>query len=346
MAESSIRVLVVEDYEPFRRFIHAELKNRPQPQLIGEASDGLEAVEKARALQPDLILLDIGLPRLTGIEAARQIRKCSPQSKILFLSENRSWDIAEEALRAGAGGYVVKSDAAKELWPAVEAVLQGNRFVSSSLAGHELPDTSAGDSSNISRPEQVVAPLPPRNVRTRHEVAFYRNDVAFVDDFARLIEAVLKAGNAVLLIVSESHRAGIFQRLRAGGLDVGAAIVEKRLIPVDAFETVSAIMVNDLPVPARCASLVADLINDAIKGIEGEHPRLAICGECAPRLLAQGNVEAAILLEHLWEEVTRNYQADTLCGYLCDAFPHEESDRIFQRICAEHSAVHGRPLGY
>ena len=132
METPSSRVLVVEDYEPYRQFIRSTLRKRPELQIIGEVTDGLEAVQKAQQLKPDLILLDIGLPTLNGIEAARRIRDLSPKSKILFVSANRSWDIVEEALRAGAGGYVVKSDAAGELLPAVNAVLGGKRFVSAS----------------------------------------------------------------------------------------------------------------------------------------------------------------------------------------------------------------------
>src|SRR5207245_11799923 len=90
------------------RFVSTRLHKQPELQVMGEALDGLEAVRKAQQLHPDLILLDIGLPSLNGIEAARRIRELSPKSKILFISENRSWDIAEEALRIGAGGYVVK----------------------------------------------------------------------------------------------------------------------------------------------------------------------------------------------------------------------------------------------
>jgi DNA-binding NarL/FixJ family response regulator len=131
---------VVDDHEPWRRFVSTTLQKQPKLQVIGEALDGLEAVQKAEELQPDLIVLDIGLPSVNGIEAARRILELSPKSKILFLSENRSWDIAEEALRTGAGGYVVKSDAAGELLPAVNAVLGGKRFVSASLAGHDLTD--------------------------------------------------------------------------------------------------------------------------------------------------------------------------------------------------------------
>ena len=135
MAASSVRVLVVDDYEPWRRFVSTTLQKQPELQIVGEVTDGFEAVQKAQQLQPDLILLDIGLPTLNGIEAARRIREVSPKSKILFVSENRSWDIVEEALRTGAGGYVVKSDATGELLPAVEAVLKGKQFVSASLAG-------------------------------------------------------------------------------------------------------------------------------------------------------------------------------------------------------------------
>ena len=101
----SVRVLVVDDNEPWRSFFSTTLLKRPDLRVISEAFDGLEAVQQAQQHQPDIILLDIGLPSLNGIEAARRIREVSPASKILFVSENRSADIAEEALstRAGSG---------------------------------------------------------------------------------------------------------------------------------------------------------------------------------------------------------------------------------------------------
>lgn len=135
------RILVVDDYEPWRRFERLTFLGREDLQIIGECSDGDEAVQKADELKPDLILLDISLPTLNGIEAARRIRQVSPNSKILFLSENRSPEVAEEALSTGAGGYVVKSDAAGELLPAIKAVLEGKRFISASLAGQFLVAT-------------------------------------------------------------------------------------------------------------------------------------------------------------------------------------------------------------
>jgi len=130
---SPVRVLVADDFEPWRRLLHSILRDRPELQVVCEVSDGMEAVQKALELQPDLILLDIGLPTLSGIEAARRIRSLVPNAKILFVSENYSIDIARGTLSAGGSGYVIKSDAGSELLAAVDAVFLGRQFVSARL---------------------------------------------------------------------------------------------------------------------------------------------------------------------------------------------------------------------
>jgi DNA-binding NarL/FixJ family response regulator len=99
-------------------------------QVVGEASDGLEAFQKAVELEPDLILLDTGLPSLNGIEAARRIREIVPEAKIIFWSEESSVDMVQEAMSLGAWGYVFKTMAAIELLTAVETVRSGSKFVS------------------------------------------------------------------------------------------------------------------------------------------------------------------------------------------------------------------------
>ena len=142
METSSIRVFVVEDSEEFRNFICSTLGERPELQIVGEDSDGLQAVQRADKLQPDLILLDIGLPSMNGIAAARRIRELSPKSKILFVSQESSVDVVQEGLALGALGYVVKSDAGKELLTAVEAVIQGRQYLSSGLSSHNRADAT------------------------------------------------------------------------------------------------------------------------------------------------------------------------------------------------------------
>jgi len=132
---SFVRVLVVEEYQPFQRFIRSMLQKRPELQIICEVSDGLKAVQKAQELKPDLILLAIALPTLDGFAAARQIRRLAPESKILFVTADSSPELLQEALSVGASGYVLKTRAGSDLLPAVDAVLQGNQFVSSGLLG-------------------------------------------------------------------------------------------------------------------------------------------------------------------------------------------------------------------
>lgn len=133
MRRSVVRALVVDDFELWQTFVYMRLDEEPNVHVIAVATDGVEAVQKAVELQPDIVLLDILLPKLNGIEAARQIRRLAPKSKILFLSSNADPEVVRAAFNAGASGYVLKSEAAQYLLPGVEAVLQGKRFISCCL---------------------------------------------------------------------------------------------------------------------------------------------------------------------------------------------------------------------
>jgi DNA-binding NarL/FixJ family response regulator len=127
------RILVVDDAESFRRIIASILEQESGLQLVGEASDGRIAVEKADNLRPDLVLLDIGLPSLNGLQAAREIRTRAPQSRILIVSQESSPEIVQAALNLGARGYVHKMEAQRELLTAIKAVIRGEVYVSSMM---------------------------------------------------------------------------------------------------------------------------------------------------------------------------------------------------------------------
>ena len=126
----------MDDFVAFRAAVFSLLTKRPELQIVAEASDGIEAVEKSRQLQPDVILLDIGLPKLNGIEAARQIREVAPQSKIVFVTQETSADIMKEAIGLGGMGYVVKAKVESELLKAIDLVLEGKQFIGSGLTGN------------------------------------------------------------------------------------------------------------------------------------------------------------------------------------------------------------------
>jgi len=338
---------VADDFEPFRRFLSSALQFRPDMQVICEVSDGLEAVQKATELQPDLILLDIGLPKLSGIEAARRIRKLSPQSKILFVSQESSAEVVQKALRLGASGYVVKLDAGSELPTAVNAVLRGERFVGSRFAGHDFTDgTDSQTPDGLSRKNVIQLPVPTltgiAERTSRHEVQFCSDDTSFLEGSTQFIGAALKAGNAVIVVATEAHRDNFLLRLQGHGVDIAAAIEEGRYISLDATETLSTLMVNDLPDPARFLEAACNLVTAAAKAAKGEHPRVAVCGECDPPLWTLGKGDAAIRLEQLWNEIAVTHDIDILCGYPLGSFHSVPGSQIFQRICAEHSAVYSR----
>jgi DNA-binding NarL/FixJ family response regulator len=156
---TSVRILVVEDHEQFRRFVCSTLNKKAQLNVVCEVSDGLEAVHKAEELQPDLILLDIGLPSLNGIEAARRICELVPRSKILFLSQESSADIVQGALSVGALGYVAKAKAGSELLSAIRAAIRGKQFVSAGLGAHALSDPADDQVCDRRHPGNVLPNL-------------------------------------------------------------------------------------------------------------------------------------------------------------------------------------------
>lgn len=152
---SIVRVLVVEDHIPFGRFISSTLNKKRNLQIICEVSDGLEAIQKAEQLKPDLILLDIGLPTLNGLDVAREIRRRVRESKIIFLTSECDALVVQEAITLGARAYVVKAMAGSDLLTALEAVISGKQFASSTLGDHYF-DREASHAPGL----PTVAPVP------------------------------------------------------------------------------------------------------------------------------------------------------------------------------------------
>ena len=340
--EKVVRVLVVDDYEPWRRFFCSTLHKRPELKVIGETADGLDAVHRAQQLQPDLILLDIGLPRLSGIEAARRIREVSPKSKILFASDDRSPYVAKELLSTGAVGYVVKMDAVRELLLAVETVLRGEIFVSASLGGDYFTSpVDSQSSNNLPRVPASRVTTMPRKTSTigRHEAEFYSDDLSFLDHLAQFVAVALRGGKAGIVLATESHRDSLLQRLQAQSLDSGSAIEQGRFMVLDVVEVLSQFMVRDMPDPVRFFKLMRNLVETAAGAGKGKPAQVAIFGECAPLLWAEGKAEAAIQVENLGNQLANESDVRVLCGYSLFGLQARMDTQIVKRICAEHSAV-------
>jgi len=312
-------ILVVDDNEPFRRLVGSVLAGN-EFQIVGWASDGLEAVRKAQELQPDLILLDIGLPKLNGIETARRISQLPLRSKIIFLSQETSPDVVAAALGRSASGYVSKLDAGRELVLAIRAVLRGELFVSESLKGYKL--TGAG-------------------TRTTHEALFYSDDSVLIETAARFLAGALRADGAAILVATESHRAGVLEKLKSKGIDINDEIRRGTYVSLDAADMLSGVVVNGRLNRAAFAEGLRDGVGSLVKAARAEHPRVAMFGEGAGLLCALGNPDMAVDLEKVGNDFfrrDRQYSLDVLCAY---PLTHWKEDKhAFDHICGEHSAVY------
>ena len=321
------RVLIVEDHVWWRRHIAQELERTSQWEVVGAVSDGLEAVQEAHDLKPDIILLDIGLPGLDGIQAARRILADDPSSRILFVTEQQSLDIAEMALSIGARGFIMKSDVGRDLLPAMGAVVQGGRFISAKMAGRGCATASDGRDTQTSR---------------RHEAVFYADESSLMDDYAKFVEASLKAGNGLVVVLTRPRREQLQQRLLARGIDLDRAIAEKRSVWMDVSVILSSCMVDGRIDQSRCRNAATSLIMEAARGSTRPIPRVSAFGEGASTLLQQGLPELAIQLEQLWDEVARTFDVDIFCPYVGHGLRCDEESAVFRDLCAAHSGVHVR----
>jgi DNA-binding NarL/FixJ family response regulator len=330
---TATRILLVEDHEPFRKFIRTLLTKQEELQVVDETGNGLDAVTKCAELQPALVLMDIGLPGLNGIEAARRIRASLPACKVVFLTKEDSPEILQEAFNLGASAYVFKSHASNDLLPAIAAALEGRQFVSQRPA----PGQDVRDMVQAVASEDGGVATAHLKARASHPVHFHPDEPSLVAGFARFIKSVLAGGNAVIAITTELHRVAILQMLQGQGVDVAAAIDAGRFAPLDVDETLAKFMVDDLPDPARFFSAASEVVK-SVKAIN-QGVRVLACGEIAPTLWARGKREAAVQLEQLWDRLVRVHDLETLCGYMLSSSERDQESG-YDRICAEHSSIH------
>jgi DNA-binding NarL/FixJ family response regulator len=298
-----LRILVVDDHSVFRDLVCGALRGRAEFQTI-EAASGLEALQKVEALAPDVMLLDLNMPKMHGLEVARKLRGIAPQLPVLFMSQDSSPAIVQTALGLGGGrGFIHKISAATDLLPAIDAVLSGHRFVSRSIA--------------LAEPLDAPAPR-------RHEILFCSDDTAVIDGLAGFLAAALKAGGGGIALTTESHRAPLLHALRGEGVDVDGAVAR------------GTCRFFDADVPPDFAGLLEALdgVRAAAASAGKASPRIAVCGERAGCLWAAGRTAEAIEIEQMCGRFAPD--VDILCTY---PMSYTNDGQALRRICADHTAV-------
>jgi DNA-binding NarL/FixJ family response regulator len=320
-------VLVVDDHEPWRRHVNEEIRRNSRWRVIGEAADGFEAIRKAETLKPDLILLDINMPTVNGLETARRILGHDPHTRVLFVTQERSPDVAEAALDTGAAGYILKTDTGGgRLLLAMASVANGARFIGRPLSARFEPPAR--------RLEHATG--------YSHAVGFHSDDSTVEDDCLGVATAALASGDTFVMLVSDARRDEIARRLRARAVPVDDATREGRYMALDGDAVLSAFMVGGQPDEAAFRAVAIELISSAAHAARGTPPRVAVCSECAGTLWTRGQREAAQRLEHLCNDLPRICRLDIRCVYSdsdSDSHSHDDGYAPLEGICAAHSEV-------
>ena len=196
----SFRILLADDHEVVRRGLCALLRGQPDWEVCGEAANGREAVEKALKLKPDVVILDIGMPSLNGLEATRQILRAMPQTRVLILTLHDSDQVVQEVLNAGARGFLLKSDAARDLVAAVEALRRDKIYFTPKVASMVL-DGYLRRNTPGAEPEPTRSRLTPRE----------REIVQLLAEGKSSKEVAVVLGLSVK--TAETHRSNILRKL-------------------------------------------------------------------------------------------------------------------------------------
>jgi two-component system nitrate/nitrite response regulator NarL len=306
MSRDPIRVLVVDDHATWRTAIRGALNRVPGVHVIAEAADGAEAVTLAHEQSPDLVLLDVGLPGISGIEAAERISARTPTARILFASNYGEYDIIDAAFRSGARGYMMKAFAAHELQPAVEAVASGRWFVSPARGGRALASS-------------------PRDPHV-HRAVFYASLDARLDDYAKFIAEALGNGRVVLGCVDNPCRDPLRSRLAALGVVLDKEIAAGRITALDTELLVPQLLEGDRISDGKFFAAAIPLLLNAARRSRTPQPAMSAFGDASYSLWRAGEVDAAIRLEQLWDEMSGVFNLELLCGYDIDAGQSARAD--------------------
>jgi DNA-binding NarL/FixJ family response regulator len=306
------RVLLADDHahvrESLSRFLAATFD------IVATAADGHQALDLARRLRPDVVVLDVAMPNCNGFQALEQLRRDVPETMVVFLTMHSDNESVAAAINSGAHGYVLKSRMHVDLISAIHHALAGRLFVPSLTS---LSTVAGG----------------------RHAVQFHANESHFLDEVSQLVGATLRSGEQVVLLASEATRISVAQWLQARQMNLAVLAEREQYVAADSALSLSQVMRDGRPDKERLAEIVHDLDRLRLAGPNGPRDRLTIFGDMTVSLCRNGNFEAALELERIWNELTRALPFFTVCIYPIECFEHSAARDLLPNLCAQHSAV-------
>ena len=318
----SVEVLIVDDHELLRRTIRSFLETHPDYHVCGEASDGTEAIEKVRQLHPDLVLMDINMPRMDGLEATRIIRSEAPNCDVVIVTQNDMAIAREQARSVNAKGAVAKCNLTRDLLPIMRGVKMENN---SSF------DTTKDLASQGEPWCGLLNGAAPRD----HIVQLYQDQQFLNRAVCRFAAAAIANGEGVILVPTVAHWDAFRPRLESEGVDVKAAEKRGQLTVVDADNLLPTFMRDGMPDSPVFLGLAQSVVSQA-RG-DGRYPKVRWWGEMVNILWERGDVAASMQLEDQFDQLAYEQDIAIFCSFLMDNFDGDVHARMLPRLGENHS---------
>jgi DNA-binding NarL/FixJ family response regulator len=349
-----LRILIVDDHEVVRRGVRSLLSARAEWSVCGEAEDGLEAIEKAKRLQPDIVLMDITMPRMDGVQATKVIRQEVPEAEVILISQNDPSVGRTQAADADARDFVAKIDLSRDLLSTIERVVgQRNPNMMSNRRGGErvaLFDVLPASPSTSEEPalEQKIGGRMSQDIQNEpwcglldaaaprdHIVQLYQDEKFLSRAVCRFAVSAINHGEGVILVPTSAHWNALRPRLEAEGVDVQTAQSCGQLTVVDADKLLPEFMRNAMPDAPLFLGLAGETIAQARGG--ARFTKVRWWGEMVNVLWERGDVAASMGLEDLFHKLAHDRDIAIFCSFLMDNFDGDVHARMLPRLGQNHS---------
>jgi len=334
----SIRILIVDDHEAIRRRVRSLLSTRAEWFICGEAADGLDAVEKAKRLRPNVVLMDMTMPRMKGVQATKIIRKEVPEAKVVVIGQNDPSVVRRQAIEIDACGFVAKADLSRDLLSTIDRLV-GHRPFGDEGENFDMrvPDGKRKIGVPVSRDDQsepwcgLLADAAPRD----HIVQLYQDENFLSRAVCRFAVSAINHGEGVILVPTSAHWNALRPRLEAEGVDVKPAQASGQLTVVDADQLLPGFMREAMPDAPLFLGLAAETIAQARGG--DRFTKVRWWGEMVNVLWERGDVAASMGLEDLFHKLAHDHEIAIFCSFLMDNFDGEVHTRMLPRLGQNHS---------
>ena len=332
-----VEVLIADDHDGFRRAIRSLIESEPAYRVCGEAQDGIDAVDKTRQLRPDVVLMDVNMPRMDGLQATAIIQREFPDCNVIVVTQNETTVAREQARIADADGFVAKSDLSRDLLPTMRRVAMANNSRLNSRKGERVnPDGKTASAHGVVANEgEPWSGLLASAAPSDHIVQLYQDQEFLNRAVCRFAAAAITHGEGVILVPTVAHWDAFRPRLESEGVDVKAAEKRGQLTVVDADNLLPTFMRGGMPDSPVFLGLAQNVVSKA-RG-DGRYPKVRWWGEMVNILWERGDVAASMALEDQFDQLAHEQDIAIFCSFLMDNFNGDVHARMLPRLGENHS---------